>query len=77
MQSEVGNEKIKNEIFTNAIKMQIRRQICENEVRCDGRGYNNLRPIYIDVNIFSKLHGSAFFQRGQSQVNNYLGKRIF
>lgn len=36
--------------------------------RCDGRQIDQLRNIKCDVDMFKPLHGSAFFQRGQTQV---------
>lgn len=39
-----------------------------NNFRCDGRGMNELREISCQVDLFQPLHGSAFFQRGQTQV---------
>ena len=36
--------------------------------RPDGRSFNELRRIACEVDIHKPLHGSALFQRGQSQV---------
>lgn len=36
--------------------------------RCDGRELTALRNISCDVDLFKPLHGSALFQRGQTQV---------
>lgn len=36
--------------------------------RCDGRPLNALRDISCQVDLFNPLHGSAVFQRGQTQV---------
>ncbi|KFV68539.1 hypothetical protein N307_02221, partial [Dryobates pubescens] len=36
--------------------------------RCDGRDLTSLRDIKCEVNMFKMLHGSALFQRGQTQV---------
>ena len=36
--------------------------------RCDGRELTALRNISCDVDLFRPLHGSALFQRGQTQV---------
>jgi len=36
--------------------------------RCDGRQLTDLRPINCQVNMYAPLHGSALFQRGQTQV---------
>lgn len=39
-----------------------------NNFRCDGRTINELRNINCQVDLFQPLHGSALFQRGQTQV---------
>lgn len=39
-----------------------------NNFRCDGRAINELRNINCQVDLFQPLHGSALFQRGQTQV---------
>ena len=36
--------------------------------RCDGRTFDALRPIECEVELFSPLHGSALFTRGETQV---------
>lgn len=36
--------------------------------RCDGRGLKQLRDINCEVDLYEPLHGSALFQRGQTQV---------
>lgn len=36
--------------------------------RCDGRELTALRNISCNVDLFKPLHGSALFQRGQTQV---------
>ena len=36
--------------------------------RCDGRKLTELRPISCEVDLYKPLHGSALFQRGQTQV---------
>lgn len=36
--------------------------------RCDGRKLTDLRDISCQVDLFKPLHGSAVFQRGQTQV---------
>jgi len=36
--------------------------------RCDGRSLIQLRDISCDVGLYKPLHGSALFQRGQTQV---------
>lgn len=53
--------------FNNIVKMIFRELIFKNK-RCDGRALNELRPITCEVNLHDPLHGSALFQRGQTQV---------
>lgn len=36
--------------------------------RCDGRRMDQLRDISCEVDLYKPLHGSALFQRGQTQV---------
>jgi polyribonucleotide nucleotidyltransferase len=44
-----------------------RRLIVETGTRADGRGATQIRPIATEVGIFARTHGSAFFQRGETQ----------
>ncbi|XP_064411742.1 polyribonucleotide nucleotidyltransferase 1, mitochondrial isoform X2 [Latimeria chalumnae] len=53
----------------NMMTKEIFRNIILNEYRrCDGRDLTSLRNINCEVDIFKPLHGSALFQRGQTQV---------
>ncbi|OXB63047.1 hypothetical protein ASZ78_014814 [Callipepla squamata] len=53
----------------NAVSKDIFRNLILNEYRrCDGRDLTSLRDIRCEVNMFKMLHGSALFQRGQTQV---------
>ncbi|XP_061384367.1 polyribonucleotide nucleotidyltransferase 1, mitochondrial [Danaus plexippus] len=54
--------------FNNHLKEIFRDMIFENDVRCDGRGLDELRKISCEVGLYEPLHGSALFQRGQTQV---------
>ncbi|KOC61989.1 Polyribonucleotide nucleotidyltransferase 1, mitochondrial [Habropoda laboriosa] len=55
-------------VFYEVLKKIFRSIIIETGIRCDGRFLNELRNIECKVNLFSPLHGSSFFQRGQTQV---------
>lgn len=57
-----------NEAFNKHCKEIFRGLIFEEERRCDGRSYDDLRNITCQVDIHKPLHGSALFQRGQTQV---------
>uniref|UniRef100_G3TNR0 polyribonucleotide nucleotidyltransferase n=1 Tax=Loxodonta africana TaxID=9785 RepID=G3TNR0_LOXAF len=53
----------------NVVSKEIFRGIILNEYRrCDGRDLTSLRNISCEVDTFKTLHGSALFQRGQTQV---------
>ncbi|KAH3859304.1 hypothetical protein DPMN_102022, partial [Dreissena polymorpha] len=49
-------------------KKLIRQQILDSSKRCDGRLLEEVRPISSSVGLYAPLHGSALFQRGQTQV---------
>jgi polyribonucleotide nucleotidyltransferase len=44
-----------------------RRLIVQSGARADGRGPQEIRPIESAVGVFARTHGSAFFQRGETQ----------
>ncbi|MBZ4672286.1 MAG: Polyribonucleotide nucleotidyltransferase [Deferribacteraceae bacterium] len=46
--------------------------------RVDGRGYTEVRPIDIEINLLPKAHGSALFTRGETQalVTTTLGTKM-
>ncbi|XP_051936129.1 polyribonucleotide nucleotidyltransferase 1, mitochondrial isoform X2 [Hippocampus zosterae] len=53
----------------NTVSRDIFRNLVLNEYkRCDGRDLTAVRDISCDVDLFKPLHGSALFQRGQTQV---------
>ncbi|XP_026498883.2 polyribonucleotide nucleotidyltransferase 1, mitochondrial [Vanessa tameamea] len=56
------------ECFNSNLKQIFRDMIFETDVRCDGRGLDDLRKITCEVGLYEPLHGSAVFQRGQTQV---------
>uniref|UniRef100_A0A4W3H703 polyribonucleotide nucleotidyltransferase n=1 Tax=Callorhinchus milii TaxID=7868 RepID=A0A4W3H703_CALMI len=53
----------------NVVSKEVFRNIIMNEYRrCDGRDLTSLRNINCEVDLYKPLHGSALFQRGQTQV---------
>uniref|UniRef100_A0A1Q3F1Q2 polyribonucleotide nucleotidyltransferase n=1 Tax=Culex tarsalis TaxID=7177 RepID=A0A1Q3F1Q2_CULTA len=56
------------ECFNKFTKSVFREMVFEENRRCDGRYLDDLRKISSSVNIHKPLHGSALFQRGQTQV---------
>ncbi|MGH9266548.1 MAG: polyribonucleotide nucleotidyltransferase, partial [Acidimicrobiales bacterium] len=49
-------------------KKLVRRRIVEEGVRIDGRGPADIRPLSAEVGLIPTAHGSALFQRGETQV---------
>lgn len=58
---------ISEEYNRNVIAV-FRTVVLEDNKRCDGRGFEDLRNISCQVDLFNPLHGSTLFTRGQTQV---------
>ncbi len=54
--------------FDKELKAYVRTQILDKGVRPDGRGLKDIRPIWCEVGVLPRTHGSAIFTRGQTQV---------
>jgi len=48
-------------------KEQLRKKILNENVRIDGRGFKEIRPIKAEVSVLPRTHGSSLFTRGQTQ----------
>ncbi|MGN0794216.1 MAG: polyribonucleotide nucleotidyltransferase [Aristaeellaceae bacterium] len=46
----------------------MRRKILDQGIRPDGRGVTDIRPIWCEVGVLPRTHGSAVFTRGQTQA---------
>jgi polyribonucleotide nucleotidyltransferase len=46
---------------------QVRNKILTENVRIDGRGFKDIRPITCEVSVLPRTHGSSLFTRGQTQ----------
>lgn len=55
-------------VLTNFLYGHIRKNILEYGKRIDGREIDELREIYAEISILPRTHGSAIFQRGDTQV---------
>ena len=51
-------------------KKIVRKRIVEESIRIDGRGPSDIRPLSAEVGLLPTAHGSALFQRGDTQVLN-------
>ncbi|MEY2531686.1 MAG: polyribonucleotide nucleotidyltransferase [Verrucomicrobiota bacterium] len=57
-----------NQAFDYVQKKAFRKSILEKQKRMDGRGYQDLRQITCEVSVLPRAHGSAIFQRGETQA---------
>ena len=64
-----GKKDIEGSLY-NVMKEIVRHKIVAEGVRPDGRGYEEVRPIWCETGIFARTHGSAVFTRGETQVMN-------
>jgi polyribonucleotide nucleotidyltransferase len=55
------------EAFRRLEKKVAQKLVAEKGIRADGRALAEIRPLTIEVGIFTRTHGSAFFQRGETQ----------
>ena len=67
MIEETGIDFVAEE-FKAAEKKVMRKMILEEGIRADGRKPNEVRPIWCEVGVIPRAHGSAVFTRGQTQV---------
>lgn len=55
------------ECFYKLQKKLVRQLILDEGKRLDGRGFDDIRPISIEVGLLPRTHGSALFTRGETQ----------
>ena len=54
--------------YEKELKAFVRNNVLDNGLRPDGRDLKEIRPITCEVGLLPRTHGSAIFQRGQTQV---------
>ena len=62
------SEKTIGDILYKMTKEKVRAKILTKGVRPDGRALTEIRPIWCDVGVLPRVHGSAIFTRGQTQA---------
>lgn len=60
--------KFVSEEFKGLEKRIMRDMVINEEVRADGRKYDEIRPITCEVGLLTRTHGSAVFTRGSTQA---------
>ncbi len=64
----LARAKLVSQAFDAILKEEVRTAILDRGMRPDGRGPKDIRPIWIEVGVLPRTHGSAIFTRGQTQV---------
>ena len=55
-------------LVDNLFQAQFRKNILDKKVRADGRKIDDIRPLHIEAGVLPRVHGSAIFQRGETQA---------
>ena len=63
-----GREKEIGAAFRALTKKLVRQRILRDKVRIDGRGLTDIRPLSAEVEVIPRVHGSALFERGETQI---------
>ena len=61
-ESEIGNA------FRSVTKKLVRQRVLRDKVRIDGRGLTDIRTLGAEVGYLPRVHGSALFERGETQI---------
>ncbi len=63
-----GREKEISAAFRSLNKSLVRQRILREKVRIDGRGLTDIRTLSAEVEVLPRVHGSALFERGETQI---------
>ncbi|GHJ49742.1 polyribonucleotide nucleotidyltransferase [Catellatospora sp. TT07R-123] len=63
-----GREKELPAAFRSLTKYEVRHRVLRDGVRIDGRGLRDIRPLTAEVGVLPRVHGSALFERGETQI---------
>lgn len=59
-----------DDAFTAALHKDVRKEIVEQNIRPDGRKFNEIRQLSSEVGLLPRTHGSSLFTRGMTQALN-------
>lgn len=59
-----------DEAFTSAVHKDVRNGIVNDNIRPDGRKFDEIRPLSSEVGVLPRTHGSSLFTRGMTQGLN-------
>jgi polyribonucleotide nucleotidyltransferase len=63
-----GREKEVPAAYRSLTKKLVRQRVLRDHVRIDGRGLSDIRPLSAEVQVLPRVHGSALFERGETQI---------
>ncbi len=63
-----GREKEVPAAVRAVTKKLVRQRVLRDKVRIDGRGLSDIRPLSAEVQVLPRVHGSALFERGETQI---------
>ncbi|NUU32438.1 polyribonucleotide nucleotidyltransferase [Arthrobacter sp. C9C5] len=63
-----GREKELSAAFRSVTKQVVRQRILKDQIRIDGRGLTDIRQLTAEVEVLPRVHGSAIFERGETQI---------
>ena len=63
-----GREKEIGAAFRSLTKRLVRERVLRDKVRIDGRGLSDIRTLSAEVGVIPRVHGSALFERGETQI---------
>ncbi|HEX6936268.1 MAG TPA: polyribonucleotide nucleotidyltransferase [Actinomycetes bacterium] len=63
-----GREKEISAAYRSVTKKLVRQRILRDKVRIDGRGLSDIRTLSAEVEVLPRVHGSALFERGETQI---------
>ncbi len=63
-----GREKEIGAAVRSLTKQLVRRRVLRDQVRIDGRGLSDIRTLSAEVGLLPRVHGSALFERGETQI---------
>jgi len=63
-----GREKELSAAVKSVTKTAVRERVLRDKVRIDGRGLTDIRTLSAEVAVLPRVHGSALFERGETQI---------
>jgi polyribonucleotide nucleotidyltransferase len=63
-----GREKEISAAIRSLTKKLVRKRVVNDGLRIDGRGLTDIRPLSSEVGVLPRVHGSALFERGETQI---------